>query len=89
LAETAKRADESEAEIAAMPRPKPSTERLDDTFTASDLIWALEHLPFARRQSSTTRGRPNGSTRCSITIDKGFRDYLFSAVKARRGKSSS
>jgi hypothetical protein len=55
-------------------------EVLGDDMRVSDLIEILERLPFPRQ---TTRGRPVGPTLCLVSLDRGVRDYLVSAIRPR------
>jgi len=45
--------------------------------TPADLIWILKHLPFPDKHPRAPQ--------CLISLDKGVRDYLVTAVTARHG----
>jgi hypothetical protein len=69
-----------------MPSPPPTRdapERLDADMTLSDIIEISKRLPFRR---GTARGRATRPTHCVVALDRDVRDYLVSAVTARRGK---
>jgi hypothetical protein len=64
--------------------PKDSDpEALTDDMKVADLIEVLERLPFPRPNA---RGRPTGSIHCLISLDRGVRDYLVSAIKPRSSR---
>jgi hypothetical protein len=50
---------------------------LTDDMRVSDLIEILEHLPFRRNHGA-------GRIECTISIDRGVRDYLVRAIKPPR-----
>src|SRR5215472_14247627 len=56
---------------------------LDDSVTPADLIWILRHPPFPDIHPVT--GRAPRVAQCLISLDKGVRDYLVTAVTARHG----
>jgi hypothetical protein len=56
-------------------------EALTDDMTAADLVDVLQRLPFPR--ASTGRGRPTSPAHCTISLDRGVRDYLVAAIKPR------
>ena len=66
-----------ELTAAAMP------DTLDQYMTASDLIWALEHLNFTPQ--SSTHGA-TGVRHCLVSLDKHVARYLIDSLRARHGK---
>ena len=55
-------------------------EALTDDMTAVDLVEVLQRLPFP---SSAAGGRPARPTQCTISLDRGVRDYLVAAIEPR------
>ena len=58
--------------------PKDSDpEALTDNKKVAGLMEVLQWLPLPRPNA---RGHPTGSTHCLVSLDRGVRDYLVSAI---------